>query len=324
MHNTPLATIISCAAALPAAEQTRPVEHAAASVFDDGIPSQQSRVWRLLRREDISHLMTRSLHQALQQAGMRAADIDYVIVSLVWAENLMEQEVVNFVRDSDVSCPVLTVNAGTAGGLAAMELAAGLAGRYPTIAVISACCYAHNFADHDPAKALLSDGATCLIMGAGQGAEILNFHTLSTRDYVPLSLQQGGPKWTVAYSRTAGQYLIENYPLTFQRALTGLCEKSAIAVNDIAHLHVYDPTSWITARCAQQLRLDNSRFTGVFHRYGSLGPGQHLLAFITMADNPLIRDGDNVVLYGFAPASVAVAVLLRFNRIPVSLTHYSF
>lgn len=316
--------IISCAGVLPDNTIIITPDKDILTVFSTGILSDGPRhIWRAQHQQQISLLMKTSLLNALQQVGMQVNQLDYVIVSLVWPATLLDEEVSALVRETQLRCPVVPVSSGTAGGLTALELAAGLIsqGNYRNIAVIAACSYAHWFRPDDPATSLLSDGAACMILASASGSEIISSHTISTHDYAPLVAGQINGARYVSYPPESGQFIAEHYPETAARCCRSLCEKAAISLADIDAFHIYDPTNWVASASATALGVDRRRIFSIFQQYGSLGPAQNYFGFMTLINHRSLSDGDRVILLGFGPAATATAVLLKVKKVPVSITH---
>lgn len=318
-------SVISLANVLPNHRQTTLASKEEESVFHDKAVGKDRSIWRLENQQDISKLMSQSLFNALRQVDMAVNDIDYVIVAISCPNSVQNVETVQFTQETKLRCPVMAISAGTSGGVAAMELASGLIsqGHYRHIAIIAACCYSHYFDINDPTKALLSDGAACMIISSDSGTEIVDFQSVSTCDYLPLQLKNIENKLVANCPKEGGEVFTRNYDKTIKQAVTALCDRSHISVSDINKFHFYDPISWVPNVLSESLAIKKEKIELAYDKYGSLGAAQNLFGFYSIVNQNQLAEGDYIVLSGFAPGMISVSVLLGFKHIPTSLDFYS-
>lgn len=323
----PPVSILSCAGTLPADGISIDIKNNEDTVFSHGHSHlQERRIWRLKDKCNISKLMISSLLTSLQLADLVKEQLDYVIISLVWPENILEPEILQLSSEAGLECPVVSLNSGTNGGANAVEFASGLLANpeYRYVAVISACCYSFWFRPEDPSRSLLSDGAACMIVGKDPGIELINCYTSSTHEYSALQFHDETHKSSISYSAEAGDFIIKNLPDTIAKNMKTTCQQAGISPSDIRALHVYDPIHWVSNLVSRTLSLDKERFINLFQYYGSLGPAQNFFGLIHMLKNSTLSPGDYIALAGFGPAATTTTVLMRFREIPYSIEHDNY
>ncbi|OTA15063.1 3-oxoacyl-ACP synthase [Xenorhabdus vietnamensis] len=285
--------------------------------------SKSRFLWRLNNKEELIELMKVSLLAAIKQVRMDVLDIDYLIISQVWPDSILCDEGGQLSRALKLSCPVVSVNAGTNGGVIALELATAklLNAEFHNIAVITGCNYSHWFSKSDPARTLLSDGAACLIISRKQGVKVTGFHTLNTAHYDILKFNEVSESY-VCYKPEGGKYIFNNLKETIYQCCSKVCQSNGIGLNDISAFYVYDPTEWVAGITAEALGVEKDKIVSIFHKYGSLGPAQSFFGFMEIQNNKNLTDFDWVIVMGFSPSSTATAVLLQWQNIPCSVHCY--
>ncbi|EHD19954.1 MULTISPECIES: 3-oxoacyl-ACP synthase III family protein [Brenneria] len=290
--------------------------------FETGTP----HLWHLNDKRDIDILLEDSLRDAIEYARLSVDDIDFLILSQVWSDNIMGQESGLLANRMGLKCPSIGINAGTGGGCMAMEIAGSLilSENYQRIAVVTGCNYTHFFHENDPTKQLLSDGAASMIIGQGNGPEIIASYSVSTAGYRALEYVDGTPDNNVSYIRTpsgSGDYILSHMPETIVDCCTGVCRSADLQLSDIDAYYIYDPVHWMHKAAAKALQIDSKKIFSTFSRYGSLGAALNTVALIDMAKHFRLRDGQIVIAMGFGVTATATACLLRWHDFPCQVSH---
>jgi 3-oxoacyl-[acyl-carrier-protein] synthase III len=285
--------------------------------------SQSRALWRLNQKEELIELMKASLLTALKQAQLDISDINYLILSQVWPDNILGNEAGQLTRELNLSCPIIPINVGTSGGVTALELATAMFSNaeFQNIAVIAGCNYFHWFSENDPARTLLSDGAASLILSREKGTTITACHTLNTSHYDILNFNEA-PERYVYYRPRGGEYIFNNFKETIYQCCNKVCKSKGINLNKISAFYIYDPSEWVADSAAEALGVEREKMVSIFHKYGSLGPAQCFLGFIEMQDNKKLTNSDWIIIMGFGPSFTATAVLLQWNNIPYGVYCY--
>nr|WP_255523179.1 3-oxoacyl-[acyl-carrier-protein] synthase III C-terminal domain-containing protein [Xenorhabdus sp. PB62.4] len=254
---------------------------------------------------------------------MDISDIDYLILSQVWPDNILSDEAGQLARELNLSCPVVSINVGTNGGVAALEIATAMFANsgLHNIAVIAGCNYSHWFSTDDPARCLLSDGAACLILSRKQGVEVTGCHSLSTAHYDILQFNEA-PERYVFYKEKGGEYIFNNLKETIYQCCSKVCQSNGINLNEVSAFYIYDPTEWVVSSAVESLGVGKDKVISIFHKYGSLGPAQSFFGFMEIQNNKNLVDYDWVIVMGFGPSSTATAVLFRWQNIPYGIYCY--
>ncbi|KGA42330.1 3-oxoacyl-[acyl-carrier-protein] synthase III C-terminal domain-containing protein [Pectobacterium odoriferum] len=314
-------SLISCAGSLPENQLSVSCENTSLNVFSAGNlpPIGYRKLWRLNKKENITRLIKNSLVTALQQVNMSVKDLDSIIVNLVWPGNILYEEVILLAKELNISCPIIPVSLGTAGGMTALELGRNQFANKNCnyVAVIAACNYAHWFSQDDPVRNLLSDGAACAILSRDPGMSLFHSHTIQTYNYEPLQLDTHSEY--VKYTLEAGEFIFNHLPDTIYNCCYQLCRDAGKEISDIRYFHIYDPTHWVREVSANALKVNRGKIVTIFDKYGSLGPAQNLFALMELSEQAYVNENDLVVLFGFGPAATATSILLSWSNIPFSI-----
>ncbi|MDE1492083.1 3-oxoacyl-[acyl-carrier-protein] synthase III C-terminal domain-containing protein [Xenorhabdus bovienii] len=286
--------------------------------------SRSRTLWRLEHKKDLIELMKVSLLAAVKQVQMDIPDIDYLILSQVWSDNILGDEAGRLARELKLSCPVVSVNVGTSGGATGLEIATAMFANseFHNIAVIAGCNYSHWFSMSDPARTLLSDGAACLVLSRKQGMTVTGCHTLSTAHYDVLQFNEV-PERYVYYKPKGGEYIFNNMKETIYQCCNKVCQSNGISLNEVSAFYVYDPSDWVASAAAEALGVGKDKIISIFHKYGSLGPAQSFFGFMEMQDNKNLTNSDWVIVMGLGPSTTATAVLFRWQHISCNVYCYN-
>ncbi|RLM18420.1 hypothetical protein BIY29_18330 [Brenneria alni] len=282
-------------------------------------------IWPLDDKRDIDILLDESFRDAIEYARLSVDDIDFLILSQSWPNDILTLESGLLANRVGLKCPSIGINVGTGGGCTAMEIARSLilSERYQRIAIVTGCNYRHFFQENEPAKQLLSDGAASMIIGRGNGPEIIASYSVSTSDYQALEYVDGTQDNNISYIRTApgsGDYILNHMPKTIVDCCTGVCRSADLQLSDIDAFYIYEPVHWVHQIAAKALQIDSKKIFSTFSRYGSLGAALNTVALIDMAKHFHLRDGQLVITMGFGATSTATACLLRWHDFPCRIS----
>ena len=316
-------SLISCAASLPDRQLNILRKNDKKTIFsinDDHLPERRS-LWRLDKKESITRLMVNCLSKALDQVNMNVNQLDCIIISLVWPKNILYEEVIDFVQQLNITCPVIPVSLGTAGGMTALELGWNQFSNpaCKRVAVLAACNYVHWFAAENPINSLLSDGAACAILSYDSGISLVYSKTIQTYDYERLIFINNYVQETIGL----GSSIISKLPTTIFNSCYQLCRDAGKDINDIRYFHIYDPIYWVSEVSAKILQVSQNRILTIFDKYGSLGPAQNFFALIELNACSDIFSDDLFILFGFGPFATSTSFLLSWKKIPTVIDFIS-
>lgn len=261
----------------------------------------QSRTGIVERRhapsdQKTSDLATAAARQALERAGLRAEDLDLIVVATSTPDYTMPStaclvqqrlgapratalDVVNacagFVYAFDVATRFLNT-----GIERALVIGADLGSRLVSFEDRGTCIF-------------FGDGAGAMVIGAGGEGRVLATHLRAEGDAAPLNVPVGEAMFMDG--RAVWNFATRVLPETVRE----LCRQASVSVDDIKLLVPHQANTNILATAAQELGLPISRVAINIDRYGNTLAASIPIAFDEALGQRLAGPGDIVALVGF-------------------------
>lgn len=246
--------------------------------------------------ESTSSLATGAAQQAIDMAGISAADIDLIIVGTTTPDDIFPSTATKVQHNlGNKTALAFDVSAACTGYLVALNIADAYI-KYSQarhVVVIGADTYS-RIVD-------MQDRRTCILFGDGAGAVVLKAEPTDTTDcgIVGIHLQSDGSYHDLLYA-TKNEYTPDNYgtiKLAGQEVFKHAVKKLASSVEDILALYkmTADQINWliphqanmrIIEAMAKKLNMSMDKVITTVHNHGNTGA-----ASIPMALNDAIRQG---------------------------------
>ncbi|GIF00265.1 3-oxoacyl-ACP synthase III family protein [Paractinoplanes rishiriensis] len=278
--------------------------------------------------EAASDLAAHAARAALEQAGLAAGDIDFLIVSTSTGDSpqpptsTLVQDLIGAKR---AAC--FDINVVCAGFVFGMALAHSLVVVNPgaKILVIASDVYSRilDFGDRRTAV-LFGDGAGAAVVGTvQQGYGILDLELVSRGDAAELiHVDAGGSRLpasekTVAngdhYFRMDGRGVRNFVAGGVPPALDTLLRRTGVLAQGIDHFVPHQANGVMLQELVEQAGLQNARTHLTLDRYGNVGSASVPVTLDEAARSGALRDGDLVLMAGFGGGMSVGACLLRWG-----------
>ncbi|MFD4028779.1 3-oxoacyl-ACP synthase III family protein [Streptomyces sp. NPDC058576] len=277
--------------------------------------------------EATSDLAGYAARAALENAGLRAADIS-LIVGATSTPDMLGPAIACQVADH-IGCPITTaafdVHAACSGFLTAMTTAEKfLLGTGGHALVIGADTYTRFL---DPA-----DRRTVVLWGDGAGAAVLG-PTSGTRRILASKLLSDGADFDVATipaggsrlpaskeTLEAGQHFVSmdgrRVSSIVSERLPGLVEEflkeQGVAKEDVDHLVTHQPNANLVQNLKGMLGVDNARVHATAPKYGNTGSASVPVTLEEAARDGGMKPGDTVLLVAFGAGFTFAFTLLHW------------
>jgi 3-oxoacyl-[acyl-carrier-protein] synthase-3 len=278
--------------------------------------------------EATSDLAVHAATRALQQGGLGAEDIGYIIVSTSTGDSPQPPTsalVQHALGASGAAC--FDINVVCSGFVYGLALAHSLVALDPRtrVLVIAADVYSRvvDFSDRRTAV-LLGDGAGAAVVGqVPPSYGFLDFE-LSTHGYAhPLiRVEAGGSRRPTTretvdggehYFRMDGRgvrdFVMENVP----PALKGLVDRAGVGLAGVDHLVPHQANGVLLTELVERCGLAGARTHRTLERYGNVGSASVPVALDDANQAGRLRDGEMVVLAAFGGGMSVGACLLRWS-----------
>jgi 3-oxoacyl-[acyl-carrier-protein] synthase-3 len=278
--------------------------------------------------EAASDLGAHAARAALEQAGLTAGDIDYLIVSTSTGDSpqpptsTLVQQAIGATR---AAC--FDINVVCSGFVFGLALAHSLVTVNPgaRILVVASDVYSRilDFSDRRTAV-LFGDGAGAAVVGTvRQGYGFLDLELVSRGDAAELiHVDAGGSRLpasekTVAngdhYFRMDGRGVRDFVATGVPPALDVLLRRTGVLAAGVDHFIPHQANGIMLQDLVEQAGLQNARTHLTLDRYGNCGSASVAVTLDEAARSGALRDGDIVLMAGFGGGMSVGACLLRWG-----------
>jgi 3-oxoacyl-[acyl-carrier-protein] synthase-3 len=251
--------------------------------------------------ERLQDLAVRAGHEALEEAGVDAADVDLVLVATMAADELTPNAAPLVALDLGAhGAGAMDIGAACTGFLSALSLATSQVecGRCDHVLVIGADVLSRITDKSDRGTAaLFADGAGAGVVGVADGGPGLIGHIALHAD------GSGGP--TIRASHTERFIHMQGHD-TFKAAVQRLSESTLEAVesagldlDDIGLFVYHQANARILAAVAERLELPRDRVIDCIDRYGNTSSATLPIAMADARERGMLEPGMNVLLAAF-------------------------
>ena len=277
--------------------------------------------------EAASDLASHAGTRALEQAGIAAADIDYLIVSTSTGDSpqpptaTIVQDLIGARRAASFD-----VNVVCAGWVYALAIAHGLVALRPEakVLVVASDVYSRilDFTDRRTAV-LFGDGAGAAVVGAVPEAYgILGVELVTRGDAANLiHVEAGGSRLpasaeTIAtgghYFRMDGRGVRDFVADHVPPALADLLDRLGVHAKDVDHFVPHQANGMMLQDLVRDTGLDGAQTHLTLDRYGNVGSASVPVALDAAAQSGAVQDGELVLLAGFGGGMSVGAALVRW------------
>ncbi|MDY7084345.1 MAG: ketoacyl-ACP synthase III [Actinomycetota bacterium] len=278
--------------------------------------------------EAASDLAAEAARQALEDAGLEAVDIDYLIVSTSTGDS-PQPPTSTLVQDkigaNRAAC--FDINVVCAGFIFGTSLATSLVAMNPTakVLVIASDVYSRilDFGDRRTAV-LFGDGAGAAVVGTvaeGYGfidAELVSRGEASNLIHVP----GGGSRLPASaetlangdhYFKMNGRGVREFVSSGVPPALEALLKRADVDVDDVTHFVPHQANGVMLAELVEQTGLTGATTHLTLDRYGNVGSASVPVTLDDANRRGALKDGDLVLMAGFGGGMSVGASLMRWG-----------
>jgi acetoacetyl-CoA synthase len=322
--------ILGTGSYLPAREVTNAE---LATIVPDADPAWVARKTMIEARrfaapdEAASDLAAHAAVQALDRAGLDAADIDYVIVSTSTGDS-PQPPTASIVQDliGARRAASFDVNVVCAGFVFALAIAHGLVALRPEarVLVVASDVYSRilDFTDRRTAV-LFGDGAGAAVVGTVPDAYgILGVELVTRGDAADLiRVEAGGSRRPASaetvttgghYFRMNGRGVRDFVADHVPQALADLLDRLELHAKDVDHFVPHQANGVMLQDLVRDAGLDGAQTHLTLERYGNVGSASVPVALDAAAGSGALSDGELVLLAGFGGGMSVGAALLRW------------
>ena len=283
-----------------------------------GIRSRQ-----VITDETLLQLAARAANAALENAGLVAADIDYILASSVLPDTITPSLGCLLQAEIGANCPALDVNAACAGFLYALDLADALTSSGKANRVLVVC------AEGMTRMVDWTDRSTCVLFGDGAGAAVVDggegglMATLLTSqgDVTHLNMYPDPGNSPFATCRVPARALHMDGPEIYKFAvshsvsdLRAVCEKAGVALNDIDHFLLHQANKRIIDAARVRLKQPIEKFPMNVEVRGNTSSASVPILLDEVNRAGRLHAGDKLAMSAFGAGLTTGACVLTWTK----------
>ncbi|MBQ7787070.1 MAG: ketoacyl-ACP synthase III [Alistipes sp.] len=277
---------------------------------------------RVISSEKLEDLATKAAIQAIEDAGLTPADIDYIICSNVVNEYITPSLSCIVQGAIGAKCACVDVNAACSGFIYALDMADDRlkSGKAKNILVLGA---------EEPTRMVdWSDRSLCVLFGDGAGAVVVTegdglicsrltttskvdcLHYVRRLEPTPYITKEeySGPMYM------NGKEVFKTAVLSSSRDIKTLLDKAGLAPSDIKYYVLHQANMRIIEAIANWLKLDMSHFPTNVERCGNTSSASVPLLLDELARDGKLQKGDKILMSAFGAGFTTGACIIEWTK----------
>ena len=280
------------------------------------------RTRQIITDENLEDLAAEAAQKALDDAGMKAADIDYIICSNVVFE-YVTPSVASIVEGKiGASCPCVDLNAACSGFIYAIDFAEALlqTGRATNILVMAA---------EEPTRMVdWNDRSTCVLFGDGAGAMVVtrgeelraikvssksNLEVLHyKRKLEPTPFINKEEEHIPLYM--AGQEVFKTAVTCSLRDLLSVLSDAGLSKEDIAYYVLHQANFRINDFIRHRFNMDATKFPHNMDKYGNTSSASIPMLLDELNREGKLKNGDLLAFSAFGAGFTSGACIIEWKK----------
>ncbi len=270
--------------------------------------------------ESAADMAAKAAKQALDAAGITAADLDLIIGATVSSDIVCPSMSARVQELLGASCPAFDVNSACSGFLFALDTAAAFIARggYQHVLVLGA----------ERLSRLLdwTDRSTCVIFGDGAGAFVISPGTqyLASKLFTQggdsaLSISAGTNNSPFYEKEVSPCKVVMNGQETFKFAvrrlaedIQQLCAQIGVTPDDLTWIVPHQANTRIIDLCARKLKVPMEKFYMNIERYGNTSSASVPISFDELARSGKLRKGDLIAMCAFGGGLSSASCIIKW------------
>ncbi len=307
---------------------------------DEWITTRTGIKERRMRTENdtTSSMSVEAARQALDVAGITAADLDLIIVATSSPDYLLPSVASQVQHLLGADCGAFTLVAGCSGWVYALTTASQFitSGAYNRILVVGVeiISFALDFTDRTTCVLFGDAAAATIVEASSEPGGVLAFELGSDGSgAMALYVPDGGSTNAISqrtvderrqYLRMDGQEVFKFAVRTLASSLKRTIYQAGLTPDDIDLFIPHQANARIIEAAARQMRVPLDKFYMNLERYGNTSAASVPLAMVEAIDEGRLKDGDRVAMCAFGAGLTWATVVLQMGTGEISAAHMLF
>jgi 3-oxoacyl-[acyl-carrier-protein] synthase-3 len=280
---------------------------------------------RVLGSDESSLMLEeRAAREALDAAKLSTDEVDLMIVTTLFPEQISPGNASYLARQLELRCPAWNLESTCSSALVALQNACALVqtGEYRNVLVVISCIYSHFVDEDDTLSWFMGDGAGAFVVGSlkpNQGilaTKIVHTQATCGSFFNELTTDvQGKPRMRIQTGKDASKQLGSTAVEYVRSCCSGAIAAAGVTLEEIDFFAFNTPTAWYASLCAQALGIDPERTLNLYPQYANIGPVLPIANLYHGAQSGKIHENDLVLVYTIGSASTAAATVIRWGEV---------
>ena len=269
-------------------------------------------------------LEERAATEALAAANLTTEEVDLMIVTTLFPEQIAPGNASYLNRQLGLRCPAWNLESTCSSALVALQNACALVqtGQYRNVLVVISCIYSHFVDEDDTLSWFMGDGVGAFVVDTLKpnqgilGTQIVHTAATCGSFFNELTTDaEGNPRMRICTGEKASQQLGGTAVEFVQTCCKEAAKKAGVTLDEIDFFAFNTPTAWYANLCAKALGIDLDRTIDLYPQYANIGPVLPIANLYYAAQSQKIQENDLVLVYTIGSASTAAATVMRWGDV---------
>ena len=277
---------------------------------------------QMLTDETLLELGAKAARLALENAGLEAGNVDYILCSTVQGDTVTPSLACLLQKEIGAACPAVDINGACAGFIYALDLAdaylrAGKAGRMLVVCA-EGMSRLVDWTDRSTCV-LFGDGAGAVVVDGGEG--LFHAHLTSDGNAVPLNLypNPGNSPFAINPKPMTSLYMdgpeIYRFAVSHSTAdLRTVVEEAGLALDEIDHYLLHQANKRILDAVRARLKQPEEKFPSNVYKRGNCSSASIPILLDEINRAGALHRGDILALSAFGAGLTTGACVLSWTR----------
>lgn len=276
----------------------------------------------VLTDETLHSLAVEAAQSALDSAGVRAEEIDFVLCATMRADTVTPSMAFCVAEKLGIASPAFDVNAACVGVLYCMELADSLiaTGKADKILIVSGEAMSKLIDWNERSSCVLfGDGAGAMVVGKGTGriAGVLSGKPDSAAIRMPSF--EGNSRFNEVpqspmFMRLDGQEVYKFAVNAMGNEIESVCKKAGVAPSEVDWYLPHQANVRIVDASLKKFKIEKSKVLMNISEYGNMSATSIMVLLDEQARKGTFHKGDKLLFVAFGGGLTSGAVLIEWNK----------
>ena len=278
---------------------------------------------RFVRGESLQSLAAEASQNALNDAGIDAAEVDLILCATIQGEDISPSLACSVQKDLGADCPAFDLNAGCTGFLYALHTAAAYfrSGMVRHILIICAEQLSRFLDWRDRSTCVLfGDGAGAVVLSGGDSLLSIRIGARGQREYLNLpGARASGPFWdekeqTESRIHMNGREIFKFAVTTVQNEIEEAAREAGTTADEIDYFLLHQANGRIIDSARTRLRQPEEKFPVNYAECGNTSSASIPILLDGLNRQHRLKQGNLLLLCAFGAGLTWGSCVIRWNK----------